>query len=116
MGMFDNISFAYRMPDGFECERWQTKSFDCTGDDYLISAQGRLVRTYSSGYPDEVRRPIGDINYDGVPYIYPDIGCGDGNHNYDLIFEGGMLIKIYCCQTKSALIFDPVTQTLLNMN
>ena len=107
MGMFDDVEFSYRMPDGYEDHAYQSKSLDCTGDTYTVTPEGRLVRTYSSGYPDEVLQPLGDLNFDGELNIYTS-DLGGGWHEYDLVFVNGGLREIRCHQTEGRLVFEPV--------
>lgn len=38
MGMFDTVTFHYRMPDGETCPEYQTKDLDCECAFYEISA------------------------------------------------------------------------------
>ncbi|QBC03362.1 hypothetical protein EWI30_15275 [Enterobacter cloacae] len=44
MGMFDMVTFRYRMPDGKTGSEYQTKDLDCECAFYEISADGRLLR------------------------------------------------------------------------
>lgn len=44
MGMFDTVTFHYRMPDGETESEYQTKDLDCECAFYEISAEGRLLR------------------------------------------------------------------------
>jgi hypothetical protein len=109
MGMFDDVEFKYRMPDGYEGRSFQSKSLDCTGDEYVVMPEGRLHRRYSSGYPDDVRKPLGDIAFDGELNIYTSELGTDSWHEYDLIFVQGDLRTIRCYQTDGHLIFEPLS-------
>jgi len=109
MGMYDDIEFRYRMPDGYEGRRFQSKSLDCTGDQYVVTPEGRLHRTYSSGYPNEVRQPLGDLAFDGELNIYTSEFGTKAWHEYDLIFIQGNLREIRCHQTEGRLVFESVS-------
>ncbi len=107
MGVFDDVRFDYRMPDGYETFGYQTKDVGCTGDTYQVSAQGRLLRTSSSGWPDG-DRPLVDLCFHGVLNIYDSDNIrGTGWHEYDLTFVGGNLVEIRCHQTSIRLVFEP---------
>lgn len=49
MGMFDTVTFRYRMPDGETEPEYQTKDLDCECAFYEISAGGRLLRWRADG-------------------------------------------------------------------
>ena len=70
MGMFDDIKFRYRMPDGYDGNDYQSKDLDCSMDQYEVTPDGKLVRIYSSGYPDNVPLPLRDVRHDGLLNIY----------------------------------------------
>lgn len=110
MGMFDYIKFRYRMPDGFDGfdgDQYQSKDLDCSLDQYEITPCGKLVRTYGSGYPDDVQRPLSGVYLTGVLNICN--GVGRKAHVYDLVFRLGALVSIRCHQTDSDLLFEPDT-------
>jgi len=91
---------------------YQTKSLDCTMDEFTISAEGRLIRTRCSGdfdYDDNCDRPLGDISYDGILALTGgSIGHGRaGYRRFELVFKAGSLIEIRCQQTNSRLLFEP---------
>ncbi|EBL6729321.1 hypothetical protein K5A76_004099 [Salmonella enterica subsp. enterica serovar Bredeney] len=44
MGMFDEVRFSYRMPDGYDGEDFQTKDQECDGSFYEIDDMGRLLK------------------------------------------------------------------------
>jgi len=45
MGMFDNLRCEYPLPDAAAQNfDFQTQSFDCLLDDYVITKEGRLVK------------------------------------------------------------------------
>jgi hypothetical protein len=111
MGMFDDITFDYRMPDGFDGYGYQTKDLDCACDAYEITPVGRLILTYSSGYSnDDVEKPLGDTNFKGELNIYTSSGFGStrATHDYNLMFVDGNLAVIKCNITGVELVFDPV--------
>lgn len=109
MGMFDDITFRYRMPDGYDGTNYQSKDLHCGCDEYEISPQGRLIRKYSSGYPDDTQLPLGDIEHDGFLNIYTDEDFGSSRkwHEYDLFFRAGSLVTIKCHTTGIELVFEP---------
>ena len=49
MGMFDTVTFRYRLPDGVTGTEFQTKDLDCQSESYEISAEGRLLRWMEDG-------------------------------------------------------------------
>lgn len=108
MGMFDDVTFQYRMPDGYEGARYQSKTLECTGDEFVVTPEGRLRRRYSSGYPDESPKPLDDIDFEGELNIYTSEFGTERWHEYDLIFVKGVLTKIRCHQTVGYLIFEPL--------
>lgn len=102
MGMYDDVYFDYRMPDGYKAfAGYQTKDLDLELDTYEVSPGGRLLRTSASN-----DRPTGDMNFDGSLHIY-DSDFGRSWHAYDLEFKKGNLATIYCHQTESRLLFEP---------
>lgn len=109
MGMFDDVNFEYRMPDGFDGWGYQTKDFDCTLDVYTVTPGGRLYRTSCSGHRDDdgrEDRPIGDLSYDGTLNIYTSGRAGW--REYDLVFTQGNLVEIRCHKTGNRLVFEPL--------
>ena len=108
MGMFDDVEFRYRMPDGYEGCGYQSKSLDCTRDEYVVTPDGRLHRRYSSGFLNEVRQPLGDLTFDGELNIYTSELGTNVWHEYDLIFVQGSLREIRCHQTGRRVVFEPV--------
>ncbi|MFC6478592.1 hypothetical protein ACFQDN_21745 [Pseudomonas asuensis] len=62
MGMYDDVSFSYRMPNGRDGYNFQTKDLECRLDEYEVTPSGRLVRIVSD---DEIERPLGDLNHHG---------------------------------------------------
>ena len=103
MGMFDEVNFGYRMPDGLEANTFQTKDLDCLMDIYSISKAGRLIREKVF---EEVERPLGDMNFSGFLNVY---GAAylTRRHEYDLEFVDGTLVAIHCKAQPGRLIFDP---------
>jgi len=103
MAMFDDVEFAYRMPDGYEGGNFQTKDFDCLLDLYEVTPNGRLLRTRVGGSTtEETNRPLGDMNFSGMLNIYH-----FSPHDYDLEFVNGSLVAIHCQGQEGRLIFDP---------
>lgn len=114
MGMFDEVTFEYRMPDGYESQTgYQTKDLDCTLDEYTVTAEGRLIRTSCSGHRDDdgnENRPLVDLCFDGTVNIYDDDLLGrSGWHEYDLVFVKGSLVEIRCERPNCRLVFQPTT-------
>jgi hypothetical protein len=63
MGMFDTVTFRYRMLDGETESEYQTKDLDCECAFYEISAEGRLLR-----WPDDADE-LNETGLDGPsPY------------------------------------------------
>lgn len=83
MGMFDTVTFRYRLPDGVRGTEFQTKDLDCQCDSYEISAEGRLFRWTGDGTRS-------DTCFDGMLTLSADDG-------YHLYFEHGTLawIEVY---------------------
>nr|CAC79147.1 hypothetical protein 12.7 kDa [uncultured bacterium] len=100
MGMFDEVRFSYRMPDGFKGGSFQTKSLDCLMDMYEVTPAGRLVRTHVF---EETDRPLGDMNFSGELHMRGEFGGGD----YTLEFVDGSLAAIRCKGIAGRLLFDP---------
>lgn len=100
MGMYDNVHFEYRMPDGFEGRSYQTKDLDCELDDYHVTSTGRLLLT--EDFSDN--RQTGDVNFDGILNIY-DSELGGTWHEYNLEFHNGNLVAIECSQTGERHVF-----------
>lgn len=107
MGMFDDIRFDFRMPDGYEPRpgEYQSKDLECDCNSYVIEA-GRLVRhSYVDG--DCVAT---DVNFSGMLNIYTSEwrpGKSRGIwHEYNLEFVGGTLKVVHCDQTGMALLFE----------
>jgi hypothetical protein len=104
MGMYDDLSFDHRMPDGYEGGIFQTKSLDCRLDEYVITLAGRLVMEKPW---NERSEPIGDMNYSGVLNV---ISYGRPGALYDLKFIDGTLVEIHCCDTGASQDFYPVIE------
>lgn len=104
MGMFDEVNFSYRMPDGFESNGFQTKDLDCLLDSYTITKAGRLVLDSVSV---QVERPLGDVNFTGTLNVYDRAFLTRQWHEYDLEFEDGTLVAIRCKTQPGRLLFDP---------
>ncbi len=107
MGMFDDIRFDFRMPDGYEPRfgTYQSKDLECDGSTYVVEA-GRLVRTsHIDGDP-----AAGDVNFNGTLNIYTSTPApGSARrvwHEYNLEFVDGALKVIHCDQTGMALLFE----------
>lgn len=88
MGMFDTVTFRYRMPDEVTGTEFQTKDLDCQCESYEISAEGRLLRWMG----DSTRT---DTCFDGMLTLSADDG-------YHLYFEQGTLawIEVYSQDNK----------------
>nr|WP_228857677.1 hypothetical protein [Pseudomonas syringae]QOQ33415.1 hypothetical protein [Pseudomonas syringae pv. actinidiae] len=104
MGMFDEVNFSYRMPDGFVPLGFQTKDLDCLMDIYTISKTGRLIRDTVF---EQVQRPLGDMNFSGMLNVYTTAFLTEQWHEYDLEFVEGTLVAIHCKSQSGRLIFDP---------
>ncbi|WP_122744931.1 hypothetical protein [Pseudomonas viridiflava] len=105
MGMFDEVNFSYKMPDGFKpigC--YQTKDLDCLMDIYTVSKAGRLVRDTVF---EQAERPLGDMNFSGWLNVYATSFPAQQWHEYDLEFIEGTLVAIHCKSQPGRLIFDP---------
>jgi hypothetical protein len=109
MGMYDEVNFKCRMPDGYEGELFQTKDLYCRLDGYVISPAGRLIREKSW---DESDRPLGDLNYSEVLTLCAYDADTRSARFYDLQFVDGTLIEILCCNTAGWQAFIPVPETL----
>ncbi|EFU8472403.1 TPA: hypothetical protein NVL56_004343 [Enterobacter hormaechei subsp. xiangfangensis] len=94
MGMFDTVTFRYRLPDGVSGAEFQTKDLDCQCESYEISAQGRLLRWLEDGTRI-------DTCFDGMLTLSADDG-------YHLYFEHGTVkwIEIYSLGN-TRFPFDP---------
>jgi len=94
MGMFDTVTFRYRMPDGVTGTDFQTKDLESEGEFYEISPAGRLLRWQNKG-------GLKDTEFDGVLTL----SAGDGYHLY---FERGTLawIEVYS-QGEKRWPFEP---------
>ncbi|EPZ8357854.1 hypothetical protein ACXWYY_003395 [Enterobacter hormaechei] len=75
MGMFDTVTFRYRLPDGVTGTDFQTDDLACECEFYEISTEGRLLRWMEDGTRT-------DTCFDGVLTL----SAGNGYH---LCFEQG---------------------------
>lgn len=75
MGMFDRVTFLYRLPDRVTGTEFQTKDLDCQCESYEISAEGRLLRWMGDGTRT-------DTSFNGMLTLSADDG-------YHLYFEQG---------------------------
>ena len=109
MGMFDDITCYYPLPDGrtdLNPDGFQSKSLDCCLDRYVITREGRLIlRAYDlEVIPDEERektwspifRRVNErdevLPYHGLIRFYQ---CGpDGWGEYEAKFTDGLLVSI----------------------
>ena len=112
MGMFDEVDFDYRMPDGYVSTTfYQTKDLNRTLDQYEVTAEGRLLRTDCSGHRDDDGneiRPLVDLNFDGTLNISDNDSPGrSGHHAYNLVFVKGKLVEIRCERSRCRLVFQP---------
>lgn len=110
MAMFDWVRFQYRMPDGYEGRTYQTKWLDCELDVYLVTPDGRFVRTEAM----EGNKPVGAVAFDGVLWI-GDAEGGHQSHCYNLHFKAGQLVAIECLQTNATMIFGASGAALLGI-
>lgn len=94
MGMFDTVTFRYRLPDGITGTEFQTKDLVCQCEFYGISAEGRLLRWMEDGTRT-------DTCFDGMLTLSADDG-------YHLYFESGTVkwIEIYSLGN-TRFPFDP---------
>ncbi|EIV6184791.1 hypothetical protein [Klebsiella aerogenes] len=94
MGMFDTVTFRYRLPDGVIGTAFQTKDLNCECEFYEISSEGRLLRWMEDGTRT-------DTCFDGILTLSADDG-------YHLYFEHGMVkwIEVYSWGEKR-WPFDP---------
>lgn len=94
MGMFDEVTFSYRMPDGYDGEYFQTKDLDCDGSAYDIDDKGRLLRDGT------------DLNFSGEfemgYYEHPGGRSGD----FRMVFSDGILVYIIPAQTNDRYLFE----------
>lgn len=104
MGMFDEVNFGYRMPDGFVSNGFQTKDFDCLMDIYTISREGRLIREHVF---EEVDRPTGDMDFTGMLKVYDVPYFSGQRHEYHLEFVDGTLLAIHCNDDSGRMLYDP---------
>ncbi|HCJ7367796.1 hypothetical protein [Enterobacter cloacae complex sp. 2022EL-00788] len=83
MGIFDTVTFRYRLPDGVTGTEFQTKDLDCQCEFYEISPEGRLLGWQKN---DDLK----DTEYNGMLTL----SASDGYHLY---FEQGTLawIEVY---------------------
>ncbi|WP_158781315.1 hypothetical protein [Pantoea sp. BAV 3049] len=95
MGMFDTVTFRYRMPDGGTESEYQTKDLSCECEFYEVSAEGRLLKWQSD---------VGG-NADTNSHGSFTMTASDGCH---LCFEQGTLkwIEVYS-QGDKRWPFDP---------
>lgn len=110
MGSYDNIRFAYRMPNGFEGENYQTKSFDGRLDQYEVTTTGRLVRSDfvfvdDSEDPGPVDPPV-DTHFSGKIYISDYCGELAKRWCFELLFFAGQLQTIRDTETDVVAAYD----------
>ena len=119
MGMYDNIQCDVPLPDGWQPSDLQSKDLACELDHYTITANGRLIRKYVSGYEDvpeaewayknsdgllekiwheaSKKRKIYsvcDMNYHGILNFYSMETPGNKWHEYRAKFTDGNLVTI----------------------
>lgn len=115
MGLFDDVTCEYPLPDGVSVPRggFQTKSMDDPYlDDYKITAEGELwllhYELVPSGLPESEFRPFKRVNeewqrvddFRGEIRFYGDI---DGKwHEYSALFDGGRLLSILALPDRHA--------------
>lgn len=98
MGMYDDLSFSYRMPNGREGCNFQTKDLENRLDEYEVTPSGRLIRVVTH---DENEQPLGDLNYTGW------LDIRDFADHYRLDFVNGSLRAIQVIGEDGWLLFDP---------
>lgn len=84
MGMYDDVHFDYRMPDGYEDGSFQTKDLSLDCSEYEITSGGRLLRAGE------------DQNYHGEFEMYYDDLFDDRSGHFRMIFNEGTLTLIIC--------------------
>lgn len=95
MGMFDTVTFRYRMPDGETEPEYQTKDLDCECAFYEISAGGRLLR-----WTDDAGE-LTETGFDGGITV-------SARQCYHLYFNQGQLECIeVCSQGDKRWPFEP---------
>lgn len=98
MGMYDDVRFCYRMPNGRNGCDFQTKDFECLLEVYEVTPSGRLIRIFTE---DEIERPLGDLNHHGWLNIRDDFD------RYRLDFMNGSLRAIQVIGEEGWLLFEP---------
>lgn len=102
MGMFDWVTFPYRMPDGHEGNRYQTKWLECELNEFKVTPEGQLLRTFV--LEPGSQNKVGDTCFDGILWI----GSAEAyRHCYNLHFRSGLLAAVECLQTNTTMVFDP---------
>ncbi len=95
MGMFDEVTFSYCMPDGYDGEYFQTTDLDCDGSVYDIDDKGRLLRDGR------------DLNFSGefeMGYYQP---YKDRSGDFRMVFSDGRLTYIIPAGTHDRYLFEP---------
>lgn len=73
MGMFDILRCDMPLPSPWPRKDFQTKTFDCQSDLYVITADGRLIQTAAPQTEGQVlRNPVVDteVPFDGEIEFY----------------------------------------------
>ena len=94
MGMFDDVTCHYLLPDGKPPQPFQTKTFDEPYlEHYTITAEGRLLRD-KPWWTREKDSPFDptDTNFHGVLNFYG--GDADEWREFDAKFTDGQLMSI----------------------
>lgn len=119
VGMFDNVTCKLPgVPDlGYQC-----KDLFCTMDDYEISSDGRLLRTYASsclsdeelsdgkGYWRE-DRPLAQVDFTGVASIYTEAADG-GWLELDIEIEAGNVRSVTVSGESNTDLLGPPGQVV----
>ncbi|HEC7509685.1 TPA: hypothetical protein ACGHFV_003402 [Salmonella enterica subsp. enterica serovar Johannesburg] len=94
MGMFDEVSFAYRMPDGYDGEYFQTTDLDCDGSSYEIDEEGRLLKNGE------------DLHFNGEFEMSYDEYFSGRSGDFRMVFRDGRLVYIIPARTHERYLFD----------
>ena len=92
MGMYDNVRCVLPLPDGFEGNLFQTKSFEAPYMRGLVIAEDRRLYEEIDGERKLVKDYHGYINFYEFDHIID--GKGYGWHEYDAKFTDGECVEI----------------------
>lgn len=112
---YDNVRFAYPMPNGFEGCDYQSKCMECRLDQYEVTTTGRLVCTpfFYEEEGEGVQPPAAptDTHFSGTIYIYDYCGTPPKRWQFGLRFVGGQLQTICDTETDITTPYDPILHT-----